>query len=248
MGKALVKWFAVVAAPMYSVAIWGGLLPSTASAQSLGYDSEVATCESRDMGWVHCDIDVSNGVDLIRQLSSNSCIRGSEWGTDRSGVWVTLGCRAEFRARPAETDAAAPSTEGRKRLVRRVVRCESNGRPQSCPVRLDGAPVRLLRQLSVLPCREGQGWGYKRNEVWTTRGCQGDFEVADEQGRFVDMPRRLTCESKSKKRRFCGASISTSATLSNQLSSTPCEEGSTWGWNRNGIWVDGGCRAEFSVN
>jgi len=129
-----------------------------------------------------------------------------------------------------------------------VVRCESNGRPQSCPVRLDGAPVRLLRQLSVLPCREGQGWGYKRNEVWTTRGCQGDFEVADEQGRFVDMPRRLTCESKSKKRRFCGASISTSATLSNQLSSTPCEEGSTWGWNRNGIWVDGGCRAEFSVN
>lgn len=110
------------------------------------------------MGWVHCDIDVSNGVDLIRQLSSNSCIRGSEWGTDRSGVWVTLGCRAEFRARRAE-NGAAPSAESRKRLVRRVVRCESNGRPQSCPVRLDGAPVRLLRQLSVLavPGRAGLG-------------------------------------------------------------------------------------------
>ena len=248
MGKALVKWFAVVAAPMYSVAIWGALLPSTASAQSLGYDSEVVTCESRDMGWVHCDIDVSNGVDLIRQLSNNSCIRGSEWGTDRSGVWVTLGCRAEFRARGAETDAV-PSAEGRKRLVRRVVRCESNGRPQSCPVRLDGAPVRLLRQLSVLPCREGQGWGYKRNEVWTTRGCQGDFEIGAVDGSgFVDAPRRLSCESKDRRRRFCGASITTGVNLLKQLSGRACEEGRSWGWDKRGIWVDDGCRAEFSVN
>jgi hypothetical protein len=107
--------------------------------------------------------------------------------------------------------------------------------------------VRLLRQLSALPCREGQGWGYKRNEVWTSRGCQGDFEVADEDGRFVDGPRRLTCESKSKKRRFCGQHHGRCRRLE-QLSSTPCEEGSTWGWSRNGIWVDGGCRAEFSVN
>ncbi|WP_368734132.1 DUF3011 domain-containing protein, partial [Enterobacter cloacae] len=67
-----------------------------------------------------------------------------------------MGCRAEFRARRA-AGAAPPADSSGKRLVRRVVRCESNGRPQSCPVRLDGAPVRLLRQLSVLPCREGQG-------------------------------------------------------------------------------------------
>ncbi|MBE8528561.1 DUF3011 domain-containing protein, partial [Amycolatopsis sp. H6(2020)] len=83
----MVKWFAVVAAPVYSIALWGAWLPSPASAQQVGYDDEVVTCESRDMGWVHCDIEVANGVDLVRQLSSNSCIRGSEWGTDRSGVW-----------------------------------------------------------------------------------------------------------------------------------------------------------------
>jgi hypothetical protein len=154
LGKALVKWFAVVAVPVYSIALWGAWLPFSASAQQPGYDEEVITCESRDMGWVHCDIEVANGVDLIRQLSNNSCIRGSEWGTDRSGVWVTLGCRAEFRARRAPGSAAAAGSDG-KRQFRRVVRCESNGRPQSCPVRLDGAPVRLLRQLSVLPCRGG---------------------------------------------------------------------------------------------
>ena len=84
----------------------GCLAAVAASAQQVGYDDEVVTCESRDMGWVHCDIEVANGVDLVRQLSSNSCIRGSEWGTDRSGVWVTLGCRAEFRARRARRGAA----------------------------------------------------------------------------------------------------------------------------------------------
>ena len=78
LGKALVKWFAVVAAPVYSIALWGAWLPSSASAQQVGYDGEVVTCESRDMGWVHCDIDVSNGIDLVRQLSNSSCIRGSE--------------------------------------------------------------------------------------------------------------------------------------------------------------------------
>ncbi|KAF1015607.1 MAG: hypothetical protein GAK31_01082 [Stenotrophomonas maltophilia] len=250
-GKALVKLFAVAAMPVYSMVMWGALLPSSLSAQEpaakeQGYDGKVVSCESRDMAWVHCDIDVSEGVDLVRQLSSNSCVRGSEWGTDRSGVWVTLGCRAEFRARSASR-AAAPA-EGSPRTVRRVIRCESSGRPQSCPVRLEGASVRLLRQLSVMPCREGQGWSARRNEVWTSRGCQGDFEISDSDGRFVDVPRRLTCESKSKQRRFCGVSIGAGAVVSRQLSNTACVQDQTWGWNRHGIWVDGGCRAEFSVN
>ena len=141
LGKALVKWFAVVAAPVYSIALWGTWLPSSASAQQAGYDGEVVTCESRDMGWVHCDIDVDNGVDLVRQLSSNSCIRGSEWGTDRSGVWVTLGCRAEFRARRAQ-GAAPAATEGKRRCaawcaanpmaVRRVARYARMARRCAC--------------------------------------------------------------------------------------------------------------------
>jgi hypothetical protein len=31
------------------------------------------------------------------------------------------------------------------------------------------------------------------------------------------------------------------------LSDSACIEGRTWGWDRNGVWVDRGCRAEFSV-
>jgi hypothetical protein len=221
----------------------GGTLSSPAWADT-GYAGQVVRCESRDMEWVHCDMPVATGVDLVRQLSDNSCVRGSEWGTDRSGVWVTLGCRAEFRSR---TPAGSAGTGERK--VRRVVRCESSGRPVNCPVVLQGAPVRLLRQLSAMPCREGHSWGVRRNEIWVTRGCQGDFEVAATDGSgFVDVPRVVVCESKSRQRRFCGATISKGARLSRQLSGSACEEGKGWGWDQRGVWVDNGCRAEFQVN
>lgn len=226
------------------LALCAGLLPERVHAAETGYGGQVVRCESKDMGWVHCDMPVEQGVDLVRQLSDNSCVRGTEWGTDRSGVWVTLGCRAEFRAR---LPAGAPSLGERK--VRRVVRCESSGRPQNCPVMLQGAPVRLLRQLSSMPCREGHSWGARRNEIWVTRGCQGDFEVgaADGSG-FVNAPRVVICESRSRQRRFCGAGISQGAQLRKQLSGSPCEEGRDWGWDARGVWVDNGCRAEFLVN
>ena len=31
------------------------------------------------------------------------------------------------------------------------------------------------------------------------------------------------------------------------LSDSACVQGRTWGWDRSGVWVDRGCRAEFSV-
>ncbi|MFB8831715.1 DUF3011 domain-containing protein [Azotobacter sp. CWF10] len=206
--------------PMYSIALWGARLPSPASAQQVGYDDEVVTCGSRDMGWVHCDIDVANGVDLVRQLSSNSCIRGTRVGHRPQRRVGHLGCRAEFRARRAQ--GAAPAAAEGKRLVRRVVRCESNGRPQSCPVRLDGAPVRLPSPVVGAAVPGRPGWGYKRNEVWTSRGC-GRFR-GGRRGRLLrrcaappDL--RIEVEEAPLLRR----EHPVGAVVSEQLSSTPCE-------------------------
>ena len=36
--------------------------------------------------------------------------------------------------------------------------------------------------------------------------------------------------------------------LVSQVSKTRCVEGRTWGWNRAGIWVSGGCAAVFRVD
>ena len=60
--------------------------------------------------------------------------------------------------------------------------------------------------------------------------------------------RRLTCSSNHGERVYCeldtrGVAID----LARQISGSPCRMGETWGWDRRGIWVDRGCRAEFSI-
>ncbi len=199
---------------------------------------QVVRCESSGLRRERCAMDVARGVQLVRQLSERSCIRETNWGVDGQGVWVDEGCRAEFAA-------AAPAAA----RARRVVRCESSGRVESCPVVLRGLPVRLIRQQSLLPCREGRTWGHGRNEIWVSRGCKGQFEIAAEDGSgFVDVPRQVVCESRSELRRECGVTVERRVTLVRQLSNATCEEGRSWGWDRNGIWVDKGCRAEFSAD
>ncbi|MBO8042123.1 DUF3011 domain-containing protein, partial [Pseudomonas aeruginosa] len=44
-----------------------------------------------------CRIRVRHEVRLVRQKSVTACIEDRNWGWDRRGVWVSDGCRAEFR-------------------------------------------------------------------------------------------------------------------------------------------------------
>lgn len=59
----------------------------------------------------------------------------------------------------------------------------------------------------------------------------------------------LTCESQKGRRSYCDINPAQGAEvrLSRQLSDSPCDEGYTWGKDSRGVWVDRGCRAEFSV-
>ncbi len=59
---------------------------------------------------------------------------------------------------------------------------------------------------------------------------------------------RLTCESNDMRRHTCSAATGGGVQLIRQHSQAACIEGRTWGYNRSGIWVDRGCRAEFAVN
>jgi len=55
----------------------------------------------------------------------------------------------------------------------------------------------------------------------------------------------ITCESVNGRERYCPANIRGGVTLSTQLSRDGCYQGDTWGYDRRGIWVSGGCRATF---
>ena len=62
-----------------------------------GNSRRLIRCESRDSRTVLCGADVRYGVRLVSQLSRSSCIQGRTWGVARNGVWVSQGCRAQFR-------------------------------------------------------------------------------------------------------------------------------------------------------
>jgi hypothetical protein len=54
-------------------------------------------CNSDNMRKHSCYIDTRGGeVRLVRQLSDAACTRGYSWGTNRRGIWVDHGCRANF--------------------------------------------------------------------------------------------------------------------------------------------------------
>jgi hypothetical protein len=125
-----------------------------------------------------------------------------------------------------------------------VIRCESDGSRRDC--RFDGpADVSMSRQLSRSSCDEGRSWGVTGNRIWVDRGCRAEFLVADRNDRRGH-GETIICESDGHKRR-CSADTSYGVHLSRQLSRASCEEGRSWGFNNNGIWVDDGCRAEFTL-
>ena len=57
----------------------------------------------------------------------------------------------------------------------------------------------------------------------------------------------IRCESKDGSYRSCSVDTRNGVRLSRQLSSQGCWQNDTWGYDRNRIWVDRGCRAEFQI-
>lgn len=138
-----------------------------------------------------------------------------------------------------------------------TLRCESrDNRRHYCPADTRGG-VRIGRQLSSAQCIQGSSWGYDRRGVWVSQGCRAEF-VFGAGGSYPGRPGRpgygsgdggqiVRCESKNNRHRRCNAAVGRDVQLVRQLSGTRCVQRQNWGWDRGGIWVDGGCRAEFRV-
>lgn len=57
----------------------------------------------------------------------------------------------------------------------------------------------------------------------------------------------VRCESRDNRTERCAVGGGGDIRLVRQLSGSPCVRGRNWGTDSRGIWVSGGCRAEFSV-
>lgn len=57
----------------------------------------------------------------------------------------------------------------------------------------------------------------------------------------------VRCESTNGQYKACAVNTAGGVTLSRQLSSQGCWQNDTWGYDRNRIWVNRGCRADFRI-
>jgi len=55
------------------------------------------------------------------------------------------------------------------------------------------------------------------------------------------------CEANNQNRKYCGTYRPGEIRLQQQISGSPCIEGQTWGVDREGLWVERGCRAVFVI-
>lgn len=155
------------------------------------------------------------------------------------------------------------------------VRCASSGYAYNmCQVDTGrGSRVRLVNQISKTRCEEGRNWGFNRAGVWVDQGCEGVFRVSrrwdgDDNGPGPGGPGpgagggdwrpgagwdktiRVQCASEGYGYKLCQVDTGRGGDVrvERQISKTRCVEGRTWGSNRAGVWVDGGCEAIFRVN
>jgi len=202
-------------------------------------------CASDDGRRNYCSANTNGGVRLTNQRSGSPCIQGQTWGFDRNQIWVDRGCRAEF------TVANGGNWGGGGNPGSGTIYCASDdGRRNYCNANTRGG-VRLVNQRSGSPCTQGQTWGWDNSRIWVDRGCRAEFAVGNggNWGGGGGNPGSGTiyCASDDGRRNYCNANTRGGVRLVNQRSGSPCTQGQTWGWDNNRIWVDRGCRAEFTT-
>ena len=122
--------------------------------------------------------------------------------------------------------------------------------------------VMLVQQMSRARCIRDRNWGVDRYGIWVDQGCRGQFApVGGGMSYYGPGPQRppdrgwgrppqtVRCESRGGHYQLCPVDMRRSdvVRMVNQLSGAACRQGRSWGWSRDGIWVNHGCRAEFVV-
>lgn len=225
--------------------------PDTGLPNSSFSGDRLITCESINDARNYCPADTRNGVRLLRQFSQKKCVEGNSWGYSNRGIWTDHGCRGEFellrrersplRHDPLDSPGNSPFFHSGSDQILQTLICKSIEKRQAvCPADVGRHRVELIRQISRQPCVLEQSWGFDQNRVWVNNGCRAEFAVVR-----VREPVLIACESTNNRRQYCPIESLHNVRLSRQRSRSPCIEGQTWGYDRNAIWVDQGCRADF---
>ncbi len=189
-------------------------------------------CESTDGQYKACSANTSGGVTLSRQLSSQGCWQNDTWGYDRNRIWVNRGCRAEFRI-GSNQSSSSESNDGAKiagalvlGAIAAAVLSNGNNRDDR---RYDNNYNNSYNNNYNNPYNNDSRYN---NDYYGNRG----------------QAREVRCESKNGRYTRCGSvNRRSQVEIRRQVSSAACVYGRSWGVDRNQLWVDDGCRADFVV-
>jgi len=131
--------------------------------------------------------------------------------------------------------------------------CSSDdGRRHYCESDIQGEAV-LVRQRSGSPCQQNYSWGNDRRGIWVDHGCRADFQLRGRRTNLVGSNYNpgfvgtLKCSSDLGTRQYCPADTRNRVRIARQVSESACRLGYSWGYDKSGVWVDHGCRAEFDI-
>lgn len=184
-------------------------------------DAPVITCESVNNQAVRCPFNQSGGVRLVRQLSKSPCEYNRTWGYDTNGVWVNRGCRGQFALK---------------------------GKAFKDPDKTSGGASGGAAGGSA----SGGNWGKlgkSTGDAFSSSGKNtgGNSSSATTSTSADPIVRTIKCQSFNKNYQFCPVTVTASVTMLRRLSKGGCLQGKDWGYRRDGVWVQAGCRAEFLV-
>lgn len=193
-----------------------------ASVAAPSFAQYALTCASEDGHRHYCSADTRAGVTLQKQRSKSVCTQGQTWGFDQQGVWVDRGCRADFMVNAPQVQASHDHDRDHDRDSAR-----------------DGDHDRDQRG--------GGDRDHDRDADRDRDRYRNDFDRGRDREDRHEETMQLTCSSEDGARHYCESDIQGEAAMLRQRSGSPCRQGYSWGNDRRGIWVDHGCRADFSL-
>jgi hypothetical protein len=198
-------------------------------------------CSSKDRRYNECRTPFRGRPRLVENISDTRCVEGQNWGSRQGLIWVNRGCRGRF--------IDSGSGWGGSGNNGQTFRCESDsGRYRECRKPYSGGNTVLVRQLSSSRCTEGYSWGEKRDYVWVSNGCRGEFQVrGGGSGGGWNNGYSVTCSSYDGAYKTCSWDRKRGTPQLLQRISGRCEYRSDWGYNSNSIWVKNGCSARFGT-
>jgi hypothetical protein len=211
--------------------------------------THVIPCSSDDGEKHYCEADTRQGARLVRQRSQALCKEGESWGYDEEGIWVDKGCGGEFALGRGEDKGEA---RGGVDEAGTLTCASDDGRRKVCAADTSNG-VQLVKQRSDAKCKEGSSWGHDTQGIWVDKGCAADFVVGvlghpAGSGKAASKSETISCASFDGRRNYCDVDTQgAKVRLTRQIGMATCVEGSTWGYDRRGVWVDRGCNGEFLV-